>query len=230
MTTFLKIIRTFCPFLVSLIGLLCFQHTAFAIEKVVGIGDSITAGWPYVTTDQDGSRVGGYEPPLEKMLIASGQQAVVLNYGHPGELSSEGNIRIQEVLDKEHPAVVLVMEGTNDLWYFNTATVMTNLASMVDKVIKSGASPILATITPDTREAKPVMEMNDIIRAWAKNNNVQLADQYAALVDDWDSLRSDELHPNQAGYDVIAQTWLSAINYKKAKITPILMLLLNNKS
>ncbi len=237
----MKIIRKSCPFLVTLIGILCFQHTAFAIEKVVGFGDSITAGWPDVTTDQEGSSVGGYEPPLEKMLIASGQQAVVLNYGHPGESTSEGDSRIQAVLDKEHPDVVLVMEGTNDLWIVDTATVMTNLASMVDKVIKSGASPILATITPDTRGDKPVPQMNDIIRAWAKNNNVKLADQYTALVDDWDFLplhSGDQLHPNQAGYDVIAQTWLSAIQSKTVNITPsttvniapIIMLLLKRKN
>jgi lysophospholipase L1-like esterase len=226
MTTLIKITRFYYPLFVSLLVFILFQRTAFALDKVVCMGDSITAGYPYVTLDQEGSRVGGYEPPLEEMLVDSGHQAVALNYGHPGELSCDGTRRIQGIIDKEKPDIVLVMEGTNDLWFYSPESIMTDLASMVNKVIKSGAFPVLATITPDTRGSKPVTQMNDKIRKWAKDNNVQFADQYTALIDNWSSLRSsDNFHPNQDGYNVIAQTWFQAIPLKNINMEPIIMLL-----
>ena len=228
MITLIKISRACFSFFSILLVLVFFQDTAFAVEKIVGMGDSITAGWPYITSFQDGSRVGGYEPVLENMLIQSGHQAVVLNYGHPMELSSEGNNRIQGVLDKENPDVVLVLEGINDLFMVSTSTVMTNLASMVNKVKKSGASPVLATLLPDTYDTKPVIAMNDKIRLWAKNNNVQIADQYLALYNNWSQLTTEGLHPNQAGYKIMARTWFAAIPvHNTVNMTPIMMLLLN---
>ncbi len=226
MIPLVKIPRVCRSLIVILLMLVFFQDTAFAVQKIVGMGDSITAGWPYVTNDENGSRVGGYEPPLENMLIQSGRQAVVLNYGHPGELSGEGNNRIQGVLDKEKPDVVLVLEGINDLFWVSPSTVMTNLASMVNKVTKSGASPVLATLLPDTYDTKPVIAMNDKIRKWAKANNVKLADQYLALYKNWSQLNTEGLHPNRAGYNVMAQTWFAVMPVKTVNMTPIMILLL----
>ncbi|MCX5870540.1 MAG: SGNH/GDSL hydrolase family protein [Deltaproteobacteria bacterium] len=234
MITLIKLPRVCYPLFVILLMFFFFQNTAFAVEKIVGMGDSITAGYPLITSDQNGSQVGGYEPILANMLIHSGQQAVVLNYGHRGELSVEGNNRIQGVLDTEKPDVVLVLEGVNDLFAVDTATVMTNLASMVNKVIQSGAYPVIATLLPDTYDTKPVKQMNDLIRNWAKNNNVQLADQYMALINDWSQLTFEGMHPNLDGYNVMAQTWFTVISMKTFKMTqikrvnmtPIMMLLL----
>jgi lysophospholipase L1-like esterase len=205
-----------------------FQSSAFASEKIVCIGDSITAGWPYIQKDQNGSRTGGYEPLLESIGVYSEHQILVLNYGHLGETTIGGVNRIQGILDEEKPNIVLLMEGTNDLWFFSTSTVMYNLATMVDKVLKSGATPVLATITPDSRGGKPINKMNELIQSWAKENKIQLADQYAALIGNWDTQNcGDKLHPNQSGYKVIAQTWFVSINFKNTNIVPALLLLLN---
>jgi lysophospholipase L1-like esterase len=217
----------------------CGQKEVVAAEKFVCIGDSITAGGTRESIgDQDGSQIGGYEPTLARLLIASGRNdALVLNYGHPGETSGDGEERLQGILDREHPAWVLVMEGTNDLWWIDTGSVMVNLASMVNKSRNSGATPVLATITPDTDagDQKPIPELNDLIRGWTNENNVLLADQYAAVAVNWDNLHiGDGLHPNQAGYDILAQTWFDAItrepvNLKPVNLSPVLLLLLREK-
>jgi lysophospholipase L1-like esterase len=220
-TPSIKTTRVSFLLFITLLPLFFFQHTALAAKKVVCLGDSITAGWPYITTDQNGSRVGGYEPSLESLGANSGHQMVVLNYGHPGEISSEGNERIQGVLDYENPDIVLVLEGTNDLYFISTDTVMYNLAGMVTKVLNKGASPVLATITPDTHFHKPISQMNDIIHLWAKNNKVKVADQYSALITNWSALNcGDQLHPNMAGYNVMAQTWLTAILSSLLSVSP----------
>lgn len=203
-----------------------------ASTKVIGFGDSITAGWPYITSDQNASTVGGYEPALRTLLIDAGWDVSVLNYGHQGELSFEGDDRIQSVLTTQKPDWVLVLEGTNDLYWISTGSVMSHLASMVNKVRADGSNVVLATLTPDTRGGKPISQMNDTIRAWASENEVPLADQYAAVAPYWETLYSiDKLHPNTAGYEVMARTWFDAILASSGNgfdIAPILLLLLDD--
>jgi len=59
-----------------LLGILivCFftvNHSAYAM-KIIGFGNSITQGYPYVIDIPDGARTGGYEPELERLLSQSG--------------------------------------------------------------------------------------------------------------------------------------------------------------
>ncbi|MGW8193944.1 MAG: SGNH/GDSL hydrolase family protein [Desulforhopalus sp.] len=202
-----------------------------APAKVIGFGDSITTGWPYITSDQNGSTVGGYEPTLNALLNGAGWDVTVLNYGHLGELSVQGDNRIQSVLERQNPDWVLILEGTNDLFWISTDSVMSNLASMANKVRAGGRNVVLATLTPDTRGGKPISQINDRIRAWASAHEVPLADQYAAVAPDWNNVyTTDKLHPNTAGYQVMAKTWFETIlaSSRSVNTAPIILLLLDN--
>ena len=124
------------------------------------------------------------------------------------------------------------MEGTNDLAFFSPDTIRKNMARMVDVSLAKGVTPILGTITPDSRGGKPISQTNTLLREVAAQKKIALADHYAAVKDNWSSLTADGLHPNSAGYSKIAQVWTSAMdeadkmNAPTTSLPPILMLLL----
>lgn len=200
----------------------CLAGHVSAAVKIVAFGDSITAGVYYLLNSGEGCRCPeeGYEVQLEEQMDFAGYRLLeVYNYGVPGERTSAGSLRIDGVLDIENPDYVLLLEGTNDLSNTDPSTPYTvtdNLSDMVEKVLDSGATPILATLTPATSPTgslKNITGTNELIRSlWDQkvqdDKKVLFADLYAAVVGNWDNLSDDDLlHPNQAGYGVIAETW-----------------------
>lgn len=199
------------------LGLLCFLMffsvgEVFAeVENITCFGDSITSGWSVYTQDGNGCQppCGGYEPHLYSLLLADGRTIVLRNYGVGGEYTKNGASRIDGVLSASNPKYVLLLEGTNDALWFSPGTIITNLSYMIDRIVAHGATPVLATLTPDHRynDAKPITEINRRIRNLATERNIALADLYAATNAKWSVLSSDGLHPNLSGYNVLADTW-----------------------
>jgi lysophospholipase L1-like esterase len=199
--------------LVALLAGLLMTGLARAEQYVVtAFGDSITSGYPYWTgTDGNGclpsSCGGGYRAPLQTLLQNGGRNAVVQNWGRP--------------------RCILLLEGTNELYYGSAQTVRDNLAFMIDKAAARGVTPILGTFSPDPRyPEKNIPAANALLKELALNKNIALADHYAALIDNWSRLSwTDGFHPNTAGYATMAQVWFDAM--KTPDLTPILMLLLD---
>jgi lysophospholipase L1-like esterase len=185
---------------------------------ILCFGDSITQGVPYLNTHGDGRRlVGGYEPTLEAIFNADSRPSQVLNWGVGGEKTYEGITRINSVLSNPYADYILILEGTNDYWHIDYETTIFNLGWMIDESLDQGVTPILSTLTPDTlNPEKPIAtEYNPAIRELAAQKGVTLADQYAAVIGGWPTPYADSpgdgLHPNQVGYNVMAQTWFTAI-------------------
>ena len=196
------------------------------------IGDSITVGYPYylpVNANGCTPQCGGYQPKLQSLLLATGKDALVRNYGVRGATTAEGVSRVDAILDSTSPQFVLIMEGTNDLLFLSPNTVYKNIGYMVDATLARGEVPILGTIPPDTHISKPIVETNTLLRQLAQDRQIALADHYNALVGNWASLNYDGLHPNLAGYEVMARTWFTPVNDKMNARTslPWLMLLLD---
>ena len=68
-----------------------------------------------------------------------------------------------------------------------------------------------------------------LLRQLARDRNIALADHYNALIGNWPKLTYEGLHPNLAGYEVMARTWFTPVNDKINAMTslPWLMLLLD---
>ncbi len=183
---------------------------------IATFGDSITLGYPYFPGQRgNGSRDGGYQPFLEILLQARQGRGQVFNYGVGGESSSSGVNRISVVLQQKQFSYMLLLEGTNDLSVrpVSSQTVRDNLRIMIEKCRARGVEPLVATLTPDWGSRyKPIAsKTNPLIRELAEEQGVVLCDLYLEMVNDWENLSDDELHPNRSGYRKMAEVWFAAL-------------------
>lgn len=210
--------------------LLLFISTTLAVEAlaepvtIAAFGDSITRGYPYNTDNANGiPDNGGYIPTLQSQLNAEDWDATVLNFGYPGEMVSvgitSGQHRISVSDGHPHavlgsnPDYVLVMEGTNDLYWSGNGAITDALHSVIDQVQVDEKIPLIGTLLPrfDQYSYLDVEGLNSNIRQLAADEEIELADLYYAS-SNWNSLMtSDGLHPNYSGYEVMAGEWFKAL-------------------
>jgi lysophospholipase L1-like esterase len=184
-------------------------------NSYMAFGDSITAG--------DGSSDGnGYPTPLERRLREHFARGTVINRGATSTRSTEGVERIMRNLSLFAPAYTLILYGTND-WVECQGAVpcitIDSLRTIVQTVRDVSSLPVLATIipanpaqTPDARN-QWVASMNALIRELAEQEGAVLADLEAAFLREGDltSLFSDHVHPNDRGYQVMADEFFRAL-------------------
>jgi lysophospholipase L1-like esterase len=184
----------------------------------MGFGDSITIG--------EGSPDNrGYRPGLEERLAGFFGRGSVVVDGIDATRSRVGADLIDTSLNRARPAYTLILYGTND---FNVLDCKVNppcftIDSLRDIVLSARGSrslPILSTIIPANPNAalQPdrnqwVAAMNVRIRALAKELSVPLADPEPLFLKDpaFDRLYTDHVHPNNSGYDHIAEAFFTAI-------------------
>jgi lysophospholipase L1-like esterase len=189
----------------------------------MAFGDSITWG--------DGSNdLTGYRSYLEANLRSYwGGSHGVINEGVPGKTSERGESLMGPALNRHHPAYTLILYGTND-WNDCRSDggevpcyTIDSLRSMVLQARDSQSFPVLGTIppvNPDYVDRSPterndwVKRMNEQLRTMAQQQKVPVADIYDAFIKKgaaMPALFSDDKHPNESGYVLIAQVWLRAI-------------------
>jgi lysophospholipase L1-like esterase len=196
-----------------------------SFRKILCFGDSITYGVTLEATGlPPGSRgdlalVEGYVPKLWRRLHSKyGAGFELTNAGVPGEGTLAGVARLGREMQQHDPDLVLLLEGVidanNDTPRFSA--VRDNLAEMVRQVRSRGGLVILGTyplLNPSGfRVSNPenVSRLNALIRDLADEQRVVVADHEWAS-DDLSSQGPDGLHPNNLGYEVMADTWLGAI-------------------
>ena len=189
-----------------------------AATRFVAFGDSITEG-----KMSDGSIVTStaYPSVLLTMLNAryTAQTFVVSNAGLGGETTAQGAARLRDVLRANSPEILLLLEGSNDLnQHISADVIVNNLRDMVRAARERGLLVFLGTLPPqraggrNTGAPEAVSPANDRIRVMASNENAVLVDIYAAFGGVAGSLIGDDgLHPDQAGYGKIAETFFASI-------------------
>jgi len=123
-----------------------------------------------------------------------------------------------------HPHIVLLMIGTNDVNIsLDLANAPTRLGALLDRITTDAPNALLvvARLTPTTNDTTNgrVRTYNNAIPGVVQSRvtagkHIVLVDMYAAFTANMNyktALMNDELHPNDAGYMVMAQTWYAAI-------------------
>jgi len=204
-----------------------------ASTRFLAFGDSITEG--VVSAPVTLALLptpASYPTKLEILLRAryTAQQPAVTNAGIAGELATDGARRLPSVVRAVQPEAVLLMEGTNDLSLWREGGISRAadaLEDMVNAARARGARVFLATLPPQREGGKGggvelVRELNKAIRAVAAEEGAVLVDVYAALVTDLDRyIGADGLHPTEAGYERIAETFLAAIRTEMETPMPV---------
>jgi lysophospholipase L1-like esterase len=185
----------------------------------LGLGDSITAG--------DGSSdEQGYKLKLQNLLGPHFARAEVQTRGREGDTSAETAEVTRRTLREHDPAYTLILLGTND-WHDQTCQkqgptacfTIESLRSIVEDVKDWRSLPVLATITPvnplySTAQRDAFYDQTNLgIKALAREENIVLADLSADFkaAGNLSALFDDDVHPNDAGYQVMAQGWFKAI-------------------
>ena len=186
----------------------------------LAFGDSITSG-------VGGGVSGGYPGYLQADLRSHLGEAIIENAGDPGTKSNQGEARLWQSLQRARPAFTLILYGTND-WNDSACRsgfpcyTIDSLRSMIRQARDRGSNPILGTIPPAnpayldksaTARNVWVTNMNDLVRAMADQERVRIAEIHGDFMaqPSLESLFVDHVHPNDAGYQLMARSWWRAL-------------------
>ncbi len=190
-------------------------------NQYVAFGDSITRG--------DGSSPGrAYPAVLEASLRASLGAAWVENRGASGTASGEGFERVKRMMNDFKPAHVLVLYGTND-WNFPQCQTspaaacftIDELRKIIEFIKGRRSLTLLSTLPPvsiNTGRNLWIEEMNVLIKALAREQGVPVVDAYSAFrsAGNLTSLYFDDVHPNDAGYRLLAEAFARTLTTGRA--------------
>ena len=140
--------------------------------------------------------------------------------GISGQTSPQMLVRFRQDVIALRPAVVVILAGTNDI-AGNTGPatlemIEDNLASMVELARANGIRVVLSSVLPayryswkpELQPAAQIAELNARIKRLAAAKGVAYVDYHAAMSDERHGLRTeysaDGVHPNEAGYRVMA--------------------------
>jgi lysophospholipase L1-like esterase len=183
-------------------------------HRVVFFGDSITESWK---------------------IADSFPAKPYINRGVSGQTTSQMLVRtFPDVIDL-HPAVVIILAGTNDIAANNGPETMEmveeNIQAITELAQKHGIKVILCSIVPVsnyTNQPKTprhppaqIVALNKWIRDFATRTGARYCDYYSTLVDQRDFLKEglseDGLHPNSRGFAIMAPIAQAAIDEELAR-------------
>lgn len=168
--------------------------------KLVGLGDSITYGYPY-------------EPELSWFNMTANQLHIdYINRGINGDTTDGMVSRFDRDVICYNPSHLVIMGGTNDAYSeVPVEQVLYNISEMVVTALKNGVIPIIGLPIPCNELAKEKLlkQYREQMRQYALDNNIEVIDFHKAMVDASgleikERMHYDGLHPNKAGYKVMA--------------------------
>jgi lysophospholipase L1-like esterase len=177
--------------------------------RVVFLGDSITDGWQQ-------PKFGGFFPGKP-----------YIDRGISGQTTPQMLLRFRADVIALQPRVAVILAGTNDI-AGNTGPMTLeetegNLASMSELAHAHGIRLVLSSVTPvrdlntpegkklvqtERRPPEKILAVNEWIKKYAADHGDVYLDYFNAMADEKGFLKADltydGLHPNAAGYAVMA--------------------------
>ncbi len=155
----------------------------------VAFGDSLTSGL--------GAGEGeDYPAQLGKRLGVD-----IVNRGVPGDTTADALQRTDGVIALR-PKVALVCLGGNDsIQNMPLSQTVSNLSEIIDRLQADGAFVVLLGV----RSATVFDEYDDALKKLARDKHTLYVPNILKGVLGHPSLMSDQIHPNDAGYEIIAE-------------------------
>lgn len=170
-------------------------------DRILAFGDSLTYG-------SGAKRNESYPYVLQKLLNRQ-----VINAGIPGELSYQGLLRLPDLLDKFQPKLLILCHGANDILKRRDLDVMAdNLIKMIVLAKERDISVVLLGVPQYSLFLTMLEQYNDIAE---KMDVVLLADILPDILSDR-TLKADYVHPNKAGYQLMADEIYAALQERGA--------------
>ena len=179
------------------------QSPAAGESRVVFFGDSITDIWP---------------------LAESFPGKPYVNRGIGGQTTSQMLVRFRQDVINLQPKVVVILAGTNDIagntGPISNENIEANLASIAELARSHGIRVVFSSVLPvhnytpkaqDFYAQRPmsrILALNEWLKGYCAGSGAVYLDYFSAVVDDKGLLRrdlaDDGLHPNKAGYAIMA--------------------------
>ena len=183
-------------------------------KRVVFMGNSITSGW------------------LSAMPSFFTEKPYV-NRGISGQTSPQMLLRFRQDVIALKPKCVVILAGTNDI-AGNTGPstlemIEDNIASMAELALTHKIKVVLCSVLPvydypwkpGQQPADKIITLNKWIANFAKTTGCVYLDYHSAMSDERNGLKAaygnDGVHPNEAGYKVMAVLAEKAINFVLSK-------------
>ncbi|RDE05667.1 GDSL-type esterase/lipase family protein [Sphingomonas aracearum] len=178
-----------------------------ARPDAVFIGDSLTEGWQKA------------DPGFFSLRV--------LNRGISGQTSAQILARFYQDVVALRPRVVHILAGSNDVAGNTGPTSMAayqnNMRAMADMARANGIAVVIGSVLPADRfgwatayrPAWQLREMNDWLRRFAAEHGYRFVDYHAAMSTAEGAMRAglseDRVHPNAAGYAIMAPLARAAV-------------------
>jgi len=176
--------------------------TTVEVEKltqeavVLAFGDSLTYG--------NGAVSQAYPVQLQEII---GRK--VVNAGISGEVSSSGLQRLPHLLELHHPKLVILCHGGNDiLRRYSKIDLKNNLIKMIDLSQASGAQVLLVGVPGFGLLGLSTVTLYEEV---AQEQNVLYEGSVLETIESAPSLKSDRIHPNGAGYKMMAEAFATLL-------------------
>ena len=170
---------------------------------VLAFGDSLTAG------------TGAAEAESYPAVLSVLTGLRVINAGVPGEVSSSGLRRLPELLDLEHPTLLILCHGGNDLLgHADHQLIADNLRNMIRLAMERRIPVLLIAVPSPGLSLKPPPLYEDL----AKEFKIPIEAKALSHILSKGTLKSDYIHPNAAGYRMLAEALVDLL--KKSGALP----------
>jgi acetyl esterase/lipase/lysophospholipase L1-like esterase len=176
--------------------------------RVVFMGDSITEGWGQKGTATTPDR-GEFFPGKP-----------YINRGISGQTTPQMLVRFRQDVIELKPKVVVLLAGTNDIaentGKMTLGEIGNNIASMSELARANGIRVVLCSVLPASEfhwheglaPAPKIRALNAWIKEYSAKNGFVYVDYYSRMANSEGGLKAelspDGVHPNEAGYAIMA--------------------------
>ena len=184
----------------ALVALTLSTTLAYSASKtILVLGDSLSAEYGLI-------RGKGWVPLLQSRLKGQGIDASIVNASISGETTSGGRARLQPLLKKHNPAVIVIELGANDaLRGLSIAATETNLRTIIETAKKTQAKVLLLGMQiPPNYGADYTKRFSGMYPKLAKETKVPLVPfLLQGVVEKPQLFQSDRIHPTADAQSII---------------------------